>query len=220
MEIGLRQGFQTKSGLKFMADIAFYRMYFENMMEFTFGPWVPTDLGFKSINVGPTLIQGAEISLTGGGTWRKNDIKVLLGYTYADPQNLQPDFVYTTGVPLTYKSSSTDTSGKILKYRNRHLIKADLQWERTRYGLGASYRYTSKYEAIDQAFVLIINGVKESYAENNKGSHIVDLRAFFHINADWKITGTINNVFNAIVLSRPCDIGAPRSFVCQISYRY
>jgi len=100
------------------------------------------------------------------------------------------------------------------------LIKADLQWERTRYGLGASYRYTSKYEAIDQAFVLIINGVKESYAENNKGSHIVDLRAFFHINADWKITGTINNVFNAIVLSRPCDIGAPRSFVCQISYRY
>lgn len=227
MEIGMRQGFQTKSGLKFMADLAFYRMYFENMMEFTFGQWgtvVPPGfgLGFKSLNVGPTLIQGAEIALTGGGTWRKNEIKMLLGYTYSDPQNLEPDYVYATAnnTPYTYKSTSSDTTGKILKYRNRHLVKADLQWERTRYGLGASYRYTSKYEAIDKAFVLLIAGVKEAYAENNKGSHVVDLRAFFYINADWKITGTINNVFNAVVLSRPCDIGAPRSFVCQISYKY
>lgn len=227
MEFGVRQGFQTESGIKFMADLAFYRMYFENMMEFTFAQWgSPFDplfgLGFKSINIGPSLIQGAEITLTGGGEWRKNEFRMILGYTYADPQNLKPDYVYSeaNGAPNTYKSTSSDSTGTILKYRNRHLIKADIQWERTRYGLGMSYRYTSRFEAIDNAFMILIDGVKESYAENNKGSHVIDFRAFYHINADWKITGTINNVFNAVVLSRPCDIEAPRNFMCQFSYRY
>lgn len=231
MEVGLRQGFQTKGGLKFMADLAYYRMYFENMMEFTFAQWgSPFDplfgLGFKSVNIGPSLIHGAEIAVTGGGKWwfngKSNDIKIILGYTYADPKNLDPDFVYaeSNGVQNTYKTTGTDTTGTILKYRNRHLFKADLQWQYARIGLGISYRYTSRYENIDQAFTLLIDGVEEAYAENQKGNHIVDLRAFYMINSDWKVTGTINNVFNSVVLTRPCDIGAPRSFVCQLSYRY
>lgn len=227
MEVGLRQGFESKGGLKFMADLAIFRMYYENMMEFTFAQWGTwTDplggLGFKSINIGPSLIQGVEVSLTGGGKWKQNDFRFLAGYTYADPKNSEPDLVYANvqGTPYSYKSTSTDTSGKILKYRNRHLIKADLQWEKTRWGAGLSYRYSSSFESMDIAFFILIAGVEESVQANQKGDHVIDLRAFYHINSDWKITFTINNLFNEEILSRPADIGPPRNFNCQFSFRY
>lgn len=227
MEVGLRQGFQSKGGLKFMADLAFFRMYYENMMEFTFAQWGTwTDplggLGFKSVNIGPSLIQGVELSLTGGGKWKKNDFRFMAGYTYADPQNREPDLAYANvqGIPYSYKSTSTDTSGKILKYRNRHLIKTDVQWENTRWGMGLSYRYASAFEAMDRAFFVLIAGVEESVAANKRGDHVVDLRVFYLINSDWKITFTMNNLFNEEILSRPADIGPPRNFNCQLSFRY
>lgn len=227
MEVGLRQGFEGKGGLKFMADLAFFRMYYENMMEFTFAQWGTFadplgGFGFKSVNIGPSLIQGMEISLIAGGKWKQNDFRFLTGYTYSDPVNLEPDLVFSTplGSSYTYKSTSSDTSGKILKYRNRHLIKADFQWERTRWGMGISYRYTSRFEAVDQVFFLLIEGVEESVQANEKGDHVIDLRAFYYVKSDWKITFTVNNLFNEEVLSRPADIGPPRNFNCQISYRY
>ena len=79
-------------------------MQYDDMMEFTFGRWAerefeidengdPTDvstnyygLGFKSVNVGKTQINGFEISLSGQGKINKNlTVNLLAGYTYINP---------------------------------------------------------------------------------------------------------------------------------------
>lgn len=229
LEVGVRQGFQTKGGLSLMADLAFYRMYFENMMEFTFGQWGTfTDplfgLGFKSVNIGPAVIQGYEIALTGGGKWKKNDIKAILGYTYSDGRTVDPNLEYanSNGQSYTYAGSSSDTTGRILKYRNRHLIKGDLQWERSRWGAGVSYRYASRMEAVDEVFLLeaFFAGVTASREANKKGDHVVDLRLFYNITSDVKVTFVVNNLFNEEEITRPFDVQAPRNFSCQLSYKY
>ncbi len=231
-EIGIRQGLGNPEKLGVLLDLAFYRMEFRNMMEFTFAQWGTFNdplfgLGFMSRNIGPSRIQGFELTATGGGKWRALDIRFLAGYTYADPVNLDPDYVYAdaNGYPYTYKLTSTDTTGKILKYRNRHLIKTDLQLEGKRLGGGFSYRYTSRFEAIDRSFVdpplnTVLTGIAESMEANKAGSHVVDVRTWYRITADVKATLTVNNIFNTEILSRPADIRSPRYFTLQLSYRY
>lgn len=230
-ELGIRQGFR-KGAWRMVLDLAAYRMYFQNMMEFTFAQWGTFNdplfgLGFKSVNIGPSLIQGFEVTLSGEWKFKQHHLKFFGGYTYSDPVNLDPDYVYANpqGIPFTYKSTSSDTTGKILKYRNRHLFKMDVQWENTRLGAGISYRYASQYEAIDNAFQsppisLFVGGVAESMAATRKGNHTVDIRLFYKVNSDWKISMAINNVFNAAILTRPCNMAAPRNMYIQISYKY
>lgn len=231
-ELGIRQGFETKKGFKLMADLAFYRMYFENMMEFTFAQWGTINdplngIGFKSVNIGKSVIQGFEISLMGETEVGGHHFRYFGGYTFSDAINLEPDLVYASanGFPQTYKSTSSDTTGTKLKYRNRHLIKFDFQWEYKRFGTGISYRYASQYEAIDNAFQslpidIFVPGVKASMEANAKGYHVVDLRFFYKITSDWKISMALNNVFNTEIITRPCDAGAPRNLNFQLSYKY
>ncbi|MDX5320255.1 MAG: TonB-dependent receptor [Bacteroidota bacterium] len=232
-ELGIRQGFQSNGGFSLLADLAFFRMEFDNMMEFTFAQWVqPVSLnelgfGFRSVNIGPALIQGAELSLTGRMKKGTHEWLFFGGYTYSDAQTKNPDFVYANplGFPFSYKNTSTDTTGKRLKYRNRHLIKGDVQWEGTRWGAGLSYRYTSRFEAIDNAFQdppisIFVPGVKASMEANKKGNHVTDFRIFYRFASDWKMTFTVNNLFNAEILTRPCDMAAPRNMNIQISYCY
>lgn len=228
-ELGIRQGVKLKNGIQFMADLAVYRMYFENMMEFTFGQWGGLNeplagIGFKSLNIGPALIQGAEITLTGGREWSKNKVMVIAGYNYADPVNLDPEFSFVDvhGNTSTYKQFSTNSSGRVLKYRHRHLVKTDIQFETTRYGLGMSYQYASQFEAIDASFVFLsaINfpGVEQSMADNKRGNHLFDIRGFYRISSTLKAQLAINNIFNQMVLLRPCDIGPPRHISLQLNY--
>ena len=59
-------------------DLAGFLMQYDDMMEFTFAQWGPSDpeklygLGFKSVNVGKTQISGIEFSVTGQGKISKN----------------------------------------------------------------------------------------------------------------------------------------------------
>src|SRR5690606_33556536 len=69
-----------------------------------------------------------------------------------------PDSVYARdkslggfGQDLTYKNSSMDTTGNILKYRFKHMIKADLEFRFKKLTLGMSYRGYSKMHNIDKA---------------------------------------------------------------------
>ncbi len=230
-ELGLRQLIPIGK-LKLLADLAVYRMEYENMMEFTFGPWgSPFDplfgYGFKSLNIGRSRIQGLELTLSGEAKWRKHRLRFMAGYTYSDPVNLEPDYVYSdvNNLRISYTSSSSDTTGKILKYRNRHLIKTDLQWEFGRWELGASYRYQSAMEAIDRVFeqiplTLFLKGIKEAREANIKGDHVVDVRGAYKLNADWKISLAVENLFNEEYMTRPADMRPPRNYQLQISFRY
>lgn len=230
-EVGLRQIIPIKK-LKMLLDFAVYRMEYQNMMEFSFGSWGNTgnflnDIGFKSLNIGKSRIDGFEISLSGEAKWGNKKVRFISGYNYANPVNLQPDYIYSNvnNLALNYKTSSSDTSGTILKYRNRHLIKSDIQLDWKRFSFGMTYRYISSMEAIDaifeqSIFSTFVPGIKEAREEDKPGNHIVDLRASWNMSSDWKIGISVENVFNTVYMTRPADIRPPRTFVLQLSYKY
>lgn len=230
-ELGLRQVIPLGK-LKMMADLAVFRMEYRNMMEFTFGSWGTQfdtlfGLGFKSLNIGRARIDGFEFSLSGEAKWRRSKLRFISGYTYSNPVNLEPDYAYVTqnGNALNYKQTSSDSTGTILKYRVRHMIRADVQYELARFEFGVSYRYMSSVEAIDlifeNSFLGLMNlGIKESREANKKGDHVVDIRGAYKLTADWKISIAVENLFNEEYMTRPADMRAPRNFQLQIGFRY
>jgi len=160
-------------------------------MEFTFGRWAerefeidengdPTDvstnyygLGFKSVNVGKTQINGFEISVSGQGKINKNlTVNLLAGYTYINPISLTPDDVYesfndSTFISVydvenqdyfpgeyvsdvTYENSSSDPS--VLKYRYQHIAKIDVECIYKNLSLGTSLRYNDFMRNVDAIF--------------------------------------------------------------------
>ncbi len=232
MELGFRQVIPI-GDIKILADLAAYSMYYDQMMEFSFSQWTqplpPTfGAGFKAVNIGPSRIDGIEISLSGNGRIGETEWLLLAGYNYAVPQNLDPNYAYAENfvqAPLTYASTSTDTTGTILKYRQQHLVKFDLQMDYKRWQAGVSYRFQSQMQAIDNAFVqfpisAFVPGVQDSREANAGGDHIVDLRLAYHLSSKWRVTFAIDNLMNEEYLNRPSDMAAPRTFTTQISFSY
>lgn len=222
-EIGVFQAIRL-GGWQGLLDLAFYRMGYDNMMEFTFGQWGLSfqEIGFKSVNIGRVQIDGIDASLSAKKSWKKQELKLLAGYNFSNPISLEPEKPFATDQnrPLTYKNTSSDTTGKWLKYRNRHQVKLDLEWENEYLILGSSYRYFSRIEAIDQIFNLFIPGVDRAMQNNQNGVHLIDCRASYKIDQDWKVTFTISNLFNQEYMTRPGDMRPPRAFLLQFSYNY
>ncbi len=229
-EIGCKQAFAF-GGIKGFADLSLFWTQYQNMMEFTFGQW-SSDIsvangfgaGFKSINTGETRIRGAEISVNGEGRWGRSYWRFLSGYTFMDSRSLSPLDILTydsVGNPLTFRNTSSDTSGDILKYRPSHILKADIQTSIGRWELGASTRFTGYIHNIDKAFVafplsLFVKDIQKGRELHPKGVWIYDLRVGFHLDKKFKINLTVQNVFNTIYMMRPADLRPPRSYSLQL----
>ena len=234
-EIGFKQGLQLGPKWKGFLDVAGYLMAYNNMMEFSFAQWnqpTLTDLGigFRSINVGPTNIAGAEITFTGQGQIGAMDVRILAGYNYSLPTALAPDSVYATnyrGEPVTYLNSSSNPSNNILKYRYQHIAKTDVQVDYKRFTAGASVRYNSFMQNIDEIFegniidVLLPGvGIKESRLDTQSGDWIFDLRIGYKITDELKCSIIANNLTNRIYFPRPAMIGPPRMWMFQLNYGF
>ena len=139
----------------------------------------------------------------------------------------------------------TDTLGlpglKVLKYRNRHLFKNDIQVDYKKFSIGFSTRYYSFMENVDRRFVqsilheyndipngvnwddipatYILPGLKEYREKNNKGTWMHDLRISYQVIKILKASFIVNNVFNAEYSARPGDIRPPRMFVIQLALK-
>ena len=110
------------------------------------GPTIPlptllANAGFKSQNMGRAQIKGWEISINGNGKIGPVNVSLFTGYTFIDPIN--PDYnprKDTLGLPYL----------NVLKYRNRHLYKNDIQLDYKFLSVGFSTRYQSFMENIDK----------------------------------------------------------------------
>ena len=110
-EVGLKQLLKIGEW-QGMFDVAVFRMYYDDMIEFTFGRWGqpsqpdPLDnfmgIGFKCVNIGKAQISGIETSLIGEGKIGNIDIALLAGYTYSEPIILNPDENYYEYIVETY----------------------------------------------------------------------------------------------------------------------
>lgn len=233
-ELGAKQAFQIL-GLRGYLDFAGFRQEYRNMMEFTFGYWVPPGtanpanpftmlsyFGAKSINVGRARITGAEITVAAEGDIHKTTFTVMGGYTYIKPVDLDYDSATSGG---TYQ-------GNILKYRYEHTAKMDIQADRKKWSIGISLRYNSFMKNIDASFqkelfndllpayhsnLYILPGLKEYREEHNTGDIALDFRVSYKLTQEVKLSAVINNMLNREYMGRPGDVQPPRSFAFMLS---
>jgi outer membrane receptor protein involved in Fe transport len=147
------------------------------------------------------------------------EIISLIGYTYMNPISLNND--------PTYRLSNSDTTQNLLKYRFKHLAKADVEVNYKKYSLGFSMRYNSYMSNIDRVFeeaiaggTYVLPGLKEYRQIYNKGNFVVDARIGYKISESYRIGFMVNNIFNAEVSSRPGDIQPPRNFLLQVQMKF
>ena len=170
-ELGIKQGVKL-GGWQGYVDVAAFSSRYDNMMEFTF---IPSELGFQSQNVGDTEINGFEVNLISNSKIGKHPLNIIFGYTYVDPRyrNFDDDptlddeeraFRSTLRAGVSVPVDPNE-SRNILKYRNRHNLKADIEFTYNKWTAGVNYNYTSEQVTIDQ-FLSMLNGIGE-YRELN-----------------------------------------------------
>ena len=213
-------------------------------MEFSFGQWGAQGdmggLGFKSINVGKTQISGLELSIGGQGKINPNlAINVIAGYTYMNPTSLSPNSVYGYGIrhgdtlsngeivdqSITYNNSSSDST--MLKYRYKHIAKADIEMVYKEISLGGSVRYNSFMTNVDKIFTEdfiggdegMISGINAAREKFKDGDFIVDLRAGYQATKTARIGFIINNLLNREYMTRPATMMSPRTFAMQLALK-
>jgi outer membrane cobalamin receptor len=234
-ELGIKQGFKLGSW-QGMLDLATFWTEYQDMMEFNFGLHLPSDsnisqvanpldyLGFKSINVGKARINGIDFSITAQGKIKHIDASIMLGYTYMNPRQINPDSVIMANI-----SGTTNT----LKYRYRHSLKFDHAYSYKKITLGSTLLYTSFMQNIDAVFentkpdVNIYGSVFEYGTKlpgtihqfrnkYNQGSLVIDLRSSFQFSKQCKLAFIVKNVLNTVYAERPALISPPRNFTLQL----
>ncbi len=241
VEIGLKQGFKIGSFAGYLDVSGFYQRY-TNTIEYLFGVWDPdvAIIGFKFLNTGNSRVRGVDMSIAASSaeTNKRFGVTALLGYTYVEPVSLTPDSVYARdkslggiGQNLSYKSSSMDTTGNILKYRFKHMAKADIEFKVYRFGIGFSYRYYSRMQNIDRAFsdieVLTSNtqpylySIKATkYWKTHYGFNVFDARLSCRLTERQKLSLICSNLFNIDYTLRPLKTEAPRTTSIQYVYSF
>lgn len=220
-EVGLKQGFRVDRWKGFI-DVAGFWSEYQNMMEFALDrlgivlipgnpPRFEAQASFKSRNSGDTKVTGVETSVAGQGQLGKGTLFLLAGYTF-----MQPLFKDS----LRYGSS---TNENVLKYRFRHLAKADVEYNIGGFAAGAALNYFSFMQAIDAIFesdfVEPFKGVNRFRRQHNNGSYIVDVRTSYKMTKSLKISLLCNNLFNEVYTMRPALLEAPRSFCLRLDYK-
>jgi len=232
VEAGIKQGFRI-GGFSGYVDAVVFRQDIDRYVEFTFAAWEPGTpqdplggLGFRSVNTGGARITGLELEVVGKGNIGAVEITALAGYTHTKPVSTTPHEVYATSLgdqPLSYSSTSCDTTDYLLKYRMRDLIRADLSGKHKRISAGVSVRYNSHIRNIDKAFLdfdrlgVMRTGVNDWMRGHTTGDWIVDARIGYQLTAQLKASIIGNNLGNEVYSIRPMSIEAPRSWQVQLT---
>jgi len=227
-EVGVKQVFRI-SEWKGMLDVAAFINQYSNMIEYTFGLYNPDTvvitadnlaswIGFQAQNAESARITGLEFSFNSSGKIKEVEIVSLLGYTYMNPVSLN--------LSPAYVGQFSDTNSNMLKYRFKHMAKADMEVNYKKFSWGISTRYNSFMSNIDNVFLsdldptlntlFVLPGLADYRERFNTGCAVFDVRMAHKFREKWKFAVIINNVFNAEYTSRPADIQPPRTFMVQL----
>lgn len=244
-EIGIKQGLRIGEWEGFFDVTGFFNEY-NNMMEFTFGindnvrtilsflpasvlgedlyrflndscvyeanVTIPNDselrAGFQSVNIGDTRIFGADMVLGGRGKLGSLPTTVMLGYTFINPKFQLYDCI---------QQALTSYDGNLLKYRFQHTVKGDIETTIKKFSVGLTMQYYSHMKAIDQAFNVLLPGIKDFRDYHNSGELILDFRAGVKL-GNSTISFLVKNLFNREYAIRPALIDAPRSFTVKYGW--
>lgn len=247
-ELGVKQVIFVKKTWKAMLDVAGFINQYSNMMEFTFGIYNPDSIpislnpnnpgylnnwvGFQAKNAEKARISGIEFSFNSVGEIKGVKITSLLGYTYMNPVTLNKNLDYLQTFS-SYRDSITASGDTLhlydntLKYRFRHLVKADVEVQWKGISLGVSCRYNSNMVNVDKVFedelidgIYILPGLKAYRQIYNKGNLVFDARVGYSINKKFRVGFIINNVLNNEYTSRPGDVMPPRNYILQLQMKF
>jgi outer membrane receptor protein involved in Fe transport len=174
-------------------------------------------IGFRASNAEKARITGIETSFSSEGKIGNVEIRSLIGYTYMNPVSLNTNKIY--------RATFSDTVGNLLKYRFKHLAKADVEVVYKGVSIGFSARYNSFMKNIDRVFedeviagtgIYILPGLKKYRMDHHQGSLVFDARIGYDISKNYRIGFVVNNVLNTEYMGRPGDIQAPRNFILQL----
>lgn len=229
LEFGLKQGFKIgKTGL--LLDGAWYRMEFNNLMEFTFGQWGPVrpplfGAGFKTLNTGKSEISGFETTLSFERKGKLN-LTGFVGFNHSNPIMLEPNKVIAvdnSNTELTFRNTSANSNGNVLKYRPRNQFKADVIVDYNKVKIGFGAQYQSKMENIDTAFIappisFYVPGIETSFTNDLTQYLLLNARVGYEPVKGINLNLIATNLLNKEYAIRPADLGAPRLVRLQIIY--
>lgn len=217
-ELGIKQGFTWGNWMGY-ADLSLFWTEYENMIEYTFGAYPPDsvdvpsieDVGFKALNIRSARINGIELTFNGMGALGPVGLDITGGYTLMNP--VDPSIIAESG--------KDEEETYVLKYRRRHLFKADLEAELWKIFAGINLQYNSRMINVDEVFIdnmignLLQPGFPAYWEENAGGYTLIDFRLGWNITEMFRINAILKNAFNVEYLGRPGDIGAPRNITLQ-----
>lgn len=243
-EIGVKQGFSIGKNFNATADLAFFWQEYKNLVEFQFAEWVhasynidtsgpfpvittkPSQLGFKAINIPYTRTAGVELTLEGSGKIGEIGIKTLCGYTYTYPVNLTTDSSlqsfgnYMKGFARTYNQIDSAQKMSILPYRNRKLVKIDVELSYKKFSFGYGSFYYSVYDRIDQPLYNFLPGVSKFLENVGDGDWIHNIRMGYQLNQNVTVALLVNNITNHEYAVRPARMDPPRNLNLQFRMQF
>jgi outer membrane receptor protein involved in Fe transport len=184
-------------------------------------------LGFQSQNIGDVRVTGIDLSASIGGKVRNSLITTIVGYSYNNPFS------------KTGEDTTTSSLSPMLKYRNKHSIKGDINVETRRITFGVNVIWRSAMENVDRLFCderdettvnpitynsyllfssFILPGYWNYRIENAERQYInFDVRFGFKFSEKMRTSLVIKNLFNREFVGRPGDMYAPRRFEIVLS---
>lgn len=242
-EIGVKQGFQI-GGVKATIDCAMFWQEYRNLIQFEFKQWTNDTfyidysysppvfksssgvIGFKAINMGNTRTAGIELSLEGEGSIGPVGIRTLCGYTYIYPVDLDADTAlkdvgkYMWNFLTSFDGLNERQLQSVLPYRNRKLIKADVELTYKKIGLGYGLFYYSVYDKIDAALFVLVPGIQQFLRDAAPGDWLHNIRVSYAINPNTTVAFLVNNLTNHEYAIRLARLEQPRNFNLQLRLRF
>jgi len=218
-EAGMLQGFRFGTW-KGSIDLAFYRNEYRQMIEFTFGLYLPDSIvtpsldyvGFKALNVGKARITGTELLINLSKDVGRLKLDFQGGYNYNNPLDLNV--------------SKTDSTNNILKYRFKHSVKGNIDLGLGPFSTGITLVYNSYMERVDSVFIdpvfgnAILPGYPGYRKQHQKGYTVVDWRFAYRVFPASRLSVTLKNLFNVEYMGRPGDIRPQRSCTLQFTMKF
>lgn len=247
-ELGFEQKFGTKRN-RFTGsfDVAFFWQEYNDLVEFLFDIYIPDSIkdsgqsvdpfkymGFSSVNISKARIAGYELTWKSALNVNGHRFNINAGYSYTYPVELNNDEsgsvknigsyikgLFNSNFKTAKQLNGSSLMENVLKYRNRHMLTADIEWSYKGVTLGGDIRYYSFLENMDEIFGLYITDLLVYRMKQDfKGDLIVGVRAMYQINSKHNIGVIVKNVTNREYYQRPPKIESPINYTLQYRYEF
>lgn len=220
-ELAVKQGFGF-SNFKGFFDFAVFWMENVDMVEYSF--MFDNGFFFKPINVERARIAGFEGNITGQGNIGPVTIRSMFGYTYNFPVDLGKNTqhrnigFYLSEMFGKFATPYGPQDTVLLKYRNRHMVRLDLEADYYKFTLGTTLYYNSFMESFDQVLYVFDVDTYFKKRANSKGDFIVDLRLAYNLTKQARVSFIVKNATNLNYANRPGMMNSPISYSLQFRY--